>query len=104
MGLLAYIFVIQARREAKTEARLRTIREMNHHIRNALQVISYWVTGEEDQQEVRMLRDSVERIEWALRDVLPQTVDPPLSQVGPLASMPVPTAGAQSSSKKLSST
>lgn len=76
--LFMRVFIAQATREANTGARLRTIAEMNHHIRNALQVISYWAREERDDAQVRMLRESVERIEWALRDVLPRAIDPPL--------------------------
>ncbi len=50
--------------------RLNTIAEMNHHIRNALQVIAYAsVAGK--NESVELIRSSVERIEWALREVLP---------------------------------
>jgi hypothetical protein len=50
--------------------RLKTIAEMNHHIRNALQVITYAsVAG--SHESVELIRSSVERIEWALREVLP---------------------------------
>ena len=51
--------------------RLRTIAEMNHHIRNALQVITYATATENNHASVTLIRDSVERIEWALREVLP---------------------------------
>jgi TolA-binding protein len=44
---------------------------MNHHIRNALQVIAYAnATGDPDES-MKLIRSSVERIEWALREVLP---------------------------------
>jgi hypothetical protein len=51
--------------------RLRTIADMNHHIRNALQVITYATASEPQSDSVEMIRSSVERIEWALREVLP---------------------------------
>lgn len=51
--------------------RLRTIAEMNHHIRNALQVITYATASQSRTGSVEMIRSSVERIEWALREVLP---------------------------------
>lgn len=56
------------------ESRLHTISEMNHHIRNALQVLSYFAVSPpraDDEKSVRAVRDSVDRIEWALREVLP---------------------------------
>lgn len=62
--------------------RLRTIAEMNHHIRNALQVITYASATNANDASVNLIRDSVERIEWALREVLPGHVtspaDPPV--------------------------
>jgi len=56
--------------------RLNTIAEMNHHIRNALQVITY-ATAADSEESVEMIRSSVERIEWALREVLPGHVTTP---------------------------
>jgi len=56
--------------------RLHTIAEMNHHIRNSLQVITY-ATAADTEQSVELIRDSVERIEWALREVLPGHVTAP---------------------------
>ncbi len=58
------------------EERLRTIAEMNHHIRNALQVITYATASKSESGSVKLIRDSVERIEWALREVLPGHVVP----------------------------
>lgn len=58
------------------EERLRTIAEMNHHIRNSLQVITY-ATAADTEQSVALIRSSVERIEWALREVLPGHVSAP---------------------------
>jgi hypothetical protein len=75
-GLVAaYLFYSLAsnervRREGIRD-RLRTIAEMNHHIRNALQVITYAAAARKDDESVEMIRSSVERIEWALREVLP---------------------------------
>ena len=75
-GLVAaYLFYSLAsnerlRRESIRD-RLRTIAEMNHHIRNALQVITYAAAARKDDESVEMIRSSVERIEWALREVLP---------------------------------
>jgi hypothetical protein len=50
--------------------RLHTIAEMNHHIRNALQVITY-AAAADSGKSVELIRNSVERIEWSLREVLP---------------------------------
>jgi len=70
------------RRNAMRE-RLTTIADMNHHIRNALQVITYATATGKSAQSVELIRSSVERIEWALREVLPGHGDPPVSPAQP---------------------
>lgn len=51
--------------------RLRTIADMNHHIRNALQVISLYSYRDQDESAVSTLKQALNRIEWALNEVLP---------------------------------
>jgi len=79
-GLFAGGLVWQMSREAKAHRdlvaeRMKTIAELNHHIRNALQVIKFLGgksrTGLDDVQ-LQLINDSVDRIEWALREVLPR--------------------------------
>ena len=75
-GCVAGILLMQiVRRERERRAiireRLQIVSEMNHHIRNALQVISFIVAKEQDQKTVEMVRTSVDRIQWALKEVLP---------------------------------
>lgn len=50
--------------------RYRVIADMNHHIRNALQVISYQAYVS-DRAATERMRQAVDRIDWALREVLP---------------------------------
>jgi hypothetical protein len=69
----------ERQRRQLVRERLNTIAEMNHHIRNALQVISYASAAESPAESVDMIRSSVERIEWALREVLPGHVTSPSS-------------------------
>ena len=69
----------ERQRRQLVQERLRTIAEMNHHIRNALQVIAYASAAENPTESVEMIRSSVERIEWALREVLPGHVSSPAS-------------------------
>jgi hypothetical protein len=53
--------------------RLETIEQMNHHIRNALQVISFSVhANQEPAQEVANIDRAVKRIQWALNEILPK--------------------------------
>ena|SRR5579871_1754824 len=71
-GYLFYTLALNERmRREQMRERLRTIGEMNHHIRNALQVITYATAVGKDDESVEMIRHSVERIEWTLREVLP---------------------------------
>ena len=75
-GTVAGAFFWQAMRRDRDRRefvrdRLHTISEMNHHIRNALQVISLYSYREHDQETVTRLRQAVNRIEWALNEILP---------------------------------
>lgn len=56
-------------------ARMKMIAELNHHIRNALQVIKFWGAQQRpalDAMQLQLINDSVDRIEWALRELLPR--------------------------------
>ena len=64
----AISFLNERRRRRYLENRLRVIALMNHHVRNALQAIKY---AHLTDQQVRLIEESVARIEWALREVLP---------------------------------
>jgi hypothetical protein len=57
------------RREAEL-LRMQVISEMNHPIRNALQAICVTAESTQNQQCVRVISESVNRIEWALREIL----------------------------------
>jgi len=76
-GFLFYTLALNERiRRNLMRDRLRTVAEMNHHIRNALQVITYAAEVDKNDASVEMIRNSVERIEWALREVLPGQTAP----------------------------
>ncbi len=62
---------VERERRSRVQQQLRTIAEMNHHIRNALQVIAYASASTDKTQSVELIGQSVTRIEWALREVLP---------------------------------
>ena len=78
-GLFAGGLFLQMAREAKAsralvEERMKTIAELNHHIRNALQVIKF-LGGQRaglDAVQLQLINNSADRIEWALREVLPR--------------------------------
>lgn len=69
-ALVHFLSVRERQRRAYVDCRLRVIAEMNHHIRNALQVITFY-SRKGEKQEVGVV-EAVERIQWALREVLPQ--------------------------------
>jgi hypothetical protein len=79
-GLFAGGLVFQMAREEKAgrelvAERMKTIAELNHHIRNALQVIKFLGAQNRsglDEMQLQLINDSVNRIEWALREVLPK--------------------------------
>jgi len=61
-------------------ARMQVIAEMNHHIRNALSPVSLSVGATENQQLNRVISEAVDRIDWALREILPREVPLPEEQ------------------------
>lgn len=72
-GLLFYsLGDNQRRRQREMEERLRVIADLNHHIRNALQVITYATAQNRQVDSMTFVRESVDRITWALREVLPE--------------------------------
>lgn len=80
--------VYKARQHAL--ARLQVIAELNHHVRNALEVISLSAYITHDEEAIRRIMEGVNRIDWALREILPQenfplnTGEPP-SPLAPLS-------------------
>lgn len=54
------------------EDRLQKIADMNHHVRNALQVVSYYGYLSKDSEAAKLIDESIRRIEWTLREVLPR--------------------------------
>jgi hypothetical protein len=75
-GIVAGAFFWQASRRERERRdfireRLAVISEMNHHIRNALQVISFYSYRKQDAETLALLQEAVTRIEWALKEVLP---------------------------------
>jgi hypothetical protein len=72
IGLLSYKLVrLHQDRRARVRQRVEVIADMNHHVRNALQVISLSSHGR-DKEEITAIRESVNRIQWALRELLPK--------------------------------
>jgi hypothetical protein len=68
-GLL--VFLYERRLRQNIIRKLEVIRLMNHHVRNSLQVISFAASAPQQEELAKKVHNAVERIEWALREVLP---------------------------------
>jgi hypothetical protein len=71
-GLVARLAHMAHEQHRVTVARIQVIDEMNHHIRNALAPIALSMEAIENQQLIRIISDGVDRIDWALREILPR--------------------------------
>jgi len=72
-GWMAMKTIDSARERRKTiSQRLKMIGELNHHVRNALQSIQLSAYSTHDQEIIASVGDSVQRIEWALREIVPE--------------------------------
>ena len=58
-------------RSRELRKKAETIRLMNHHVRNALQVIYAASDSLHTEKDTTRVCNAVKRIEWALREVLP---------------------------------
>lgn len=72
LGVLAglMVFAYEQRRSKELRQKLAMISAMNHHVRNALQTISY-VPYTEQAKQMLLIQQSVNRIQWALNEILP---------------------------------
>jgi uncharacterized membrane protein (DUF485 family) len=74
-GLFLYVARHEKAQRDQMRERMRTVADLNHHIRNALQVIKLCGTQPEaslDGRQLQLIKESADRIEWALREVLPK--------------------------------
>jgi hypothetical protein len=70
---LAIKFVGDTYRNRKERrARLEFIWARNHHIRGAVEGIAPLAHPAKNQQSIRVIREEVDRIEWALKEILPR--------------------------------
>ncbi len=72
LGALAgvVVFAYEQRRSRDIQQKLAVIVAMNHHVRNALQAIAY-VPYTEQAKQIQVIQQSVNRIQWALQEILP---------------------------------
>ncbi len=72
-AILAFTLISRAReRHVRLAQWLGTMREMNHHTRNALEQINYSAYSTGDRAAIAAIRAGVGRIEWALREIMTQ--------------------------------
>lgn len=69
-GLLVYVY--ERERSRLLAEKLRVIRDMNSFVRNELQIV-YASLENPREPRVHEIEKSVERIDWALRELLPGT-------------------------------
>ncbi len=67
-GAIAWIY--QRRQNRYLAERLEVIADMNHHVRNDLQVIQYSAYMTKDKENIQRIERSLSGIDWALREVL----------------------------------
>jgi hypothetical protein len=72
-GLIVLLY--ERWRQREVDKKLRTIRLMNHHVRNALQIIYAAPCAVDRTEQPMMCQDAARRIEWALREVLPGEIE-----------------------------
>jgi len=71
IGVSVLVLLYEQRRRQNIIRKLEVIRLMNHHVRNSLQVISFVALAPQWKELASEIRGAVDRIEWALREVLP---------------------------------
>jgi hypothetical protein len=69
--------VQQRRRKVNDDVRI--VRELNHHVRNALQIIQYASRLPEERRQVEIIDESVARIDTTLKELFPSSIDEPAS-------------------------
>jgi hypothetical protein len=72
IGILAgaVVFAYEQHRHTAMLRQMRVIAEMNHHIRNALQPILYSPYLKEQAEQIKIIQQGTDRIQWALKEVL----------------------------------
>jgi hypothetical protein len=76
-GLVASALFFQYKLRSEERQRLlrdrvKKLAEMNHHVRNALQVVAFYQYQTPDPEAARLIQESIQRIEWTLQEVLPR--------------------------------
>ncbi len=72
MGIVCGVIVLlyEQRRRRELAAKLNVIAELNHRVRNALEVIQYSAYATREEQHIATIGESVSQIEAALSEIL----------------------------------
>jgi hypothetical protein len=79
-GTLAGTFIFAVLRNTRARRlamlrRLKAIREINHEIRNALELIQWSAYSTHHQQAITTISNAVDRIQWTLREIVSPTAE-----------------------------
>jgi hypothetical protein len=66
------MLLYERQRRDAIRRRLETVAEMNHHIRNAIHTIVLSSKFPQNEDAVKALNESVQRVDWALKEILPK--------------------------------
>jgi hypothetical protein len=75
LSIFAGLIVLWYERLRTRELRQRiiTARQINHHVRNELQTVVYAAEVQKDERLGTIVRNTMERIDWTLKEVLTET-------------------------------
>lgn len=71
-ALLYQLMGVSIAERRSVAERLESIAEMNHHIRNALQVIKFNAPSGADELKMAEIQEAMDRIHWTLVEILPR--------------------------------
>lgn len=75
VATVAGVILYDRWRRRQIRDKLWLISEMNHHVRNQLQIIQYSAYATGDRELFTRMQESVARIDWALREILGRSPD-----------------------------
>lgn len=75
-AMLFKLMISERTRHEQMMVRLHAIAEINHHIRNALDRIELTAHITHNQQLISDIEGGIQRIQWVLRELLPEREEP----------------------------
>jgi hypothetical protein len=69
IGCAALVFFYEGRRQRAIAKKLSVIGEMNHIVRNELEIIEYSAYSTHNREHIERIRTCIGHIDWALREV-----------------------------------